>query len=257
MTINESAVSKTALFVIVAIFLVLSLQGEMEKKNTDTITLIEIEISPNVGVHQGIATDGNYFYLFHTDFIKKTDGNWNEIDINKKVLSEIDSGMNHLGDGDYYDGKLYIPVEYWDNRDDFYSQHIAIWNATDLSYIGKYDISAQKHEVAGIVVDNNQAFVVSYYNGSAIWKYDLPDFSYAGHIPLSEDIENIQGITTDKNYLYISREDYLYKVSHTGIIIEKIPAMVNQGIDLSQEHLYCLNDRGALNKRVYTYKKPT
>ena len=257
---DRSALTEIILISGIALFLfILSSQGNMNEIGINSDENINCELtqvakSPDIKAHQGITTDGTYFYLFHTDFIKKTDGNWDKIDTNKNVLSEIGGEINHLGDGDYYDGKLYVPVEYWDNHDNFRFQHIAIWDATDLSYIGKHDISAQGHEIAGVVVDNNQVFVVSYYDGNKIWKYDLPDFTYTGHIPLSENIKNIQGITKKNDYFYISQESFLYKVSSTGTVMEKIPAEVNEGIDFSQEFLYCLNDEGR-KEYIYTYKK--
>ena len=255
---NRSAVIEILLISGIIIFLLmLSSQGSMNEINniddTSNEELVRVAKSPDVKAHQGITTDGEAFYLFHTNFIKKTDGDWNKVDINKNVLSEIGGGMNHLGDGDYHNGKLYVPVEYWDNHDNFRFQHIAIWDAVDLSYIGKHDISAQGHEVAGVVVDDDQVFVVSHYNGSAIWKYDLPDFTYAGYIPLNEDIKSIQGITKSNDCFYISQEDHIYKITLTGTIIEKIPVKVNQGMDFSQELLYCLNDEGR-KEYVYTYK---
>ena len=268
MTRNENSSDTVEMIIasgIIIFLLMLSSQGSMNEINsidnsdldeTKKYGLVRIDKSPDIKAHQGVTTDGESFYLLHTDFIKKTDENWNEIDINKKVLSEIGGGMNHLGDGDYHNGKLYIPVEYWDDRDNFGSQHIAIWDASDLSYVGKYDISAQGHEVAGITVDNNYIYVVSFYDGTAIWKYDLLDFTYAGYISISENIESIQGITTDGAYFYISQEDYLYKISPTGTVMKKIPASVNEGIDFYQEILYCLNDEGR-KEYVYTYEKST
>lgn len=261
---NRSATIEVILISGIIIFLlILSSYGSMNEisnidnsDETKKYGLVRVDKSPDIKAHQGITTDGETFYLFHTDFIKKVDGNWNEIDINKKVLSEIGGGMNHLGDGDYHNGKLYVPVEYWDNHDNFRSQHIAIWDATDLSYVGKHDISVQGHEVAGITVDDEYIYVVSFYDGTTIWRYDLSDFSYASLIPLSENIENIQGITKSDDHFYISRENYLYKVSLAGIIVEKIPAQVNEGIDFSQEFLYCLNDEGK-KEYIYTYKKST
>jgi len=263
MTRNENRSETVEMIItsrIIILLLILSSQVSMNEINsidnsdeTRKYWLMQVDKSPDVKAHQGVATNGETFYLFHTDFIKKVDKNWNEIDINKEVLMEIGGEINHLGDGDYHNDKLYVPVEYWDNNDNFRSQHIAIWDATDLSYIGKHDISTQGHEVAGVVVDNNQVFVVSYYDGSMIWKYNLPDFDYTGFIPLGEDIKNIQGITKSNDCFYISQEDYIYKISLTGEIIEKIPAKVNEGMDFSQELLYCLNDEKR-KEYVYTYK---
>ena len=263
---NESVSTEMILAAGIVLFLiVLSSQGSMNEINnisTPSISsvassglyeLIQMNKSPDIKVHQGITTDGTYFYLFHTNHILKADKDWNEIDINRNVLSEVGGEINHLGDGSYHNNKIYVPVEYWDNRDNFNLQHIAIWNATDLSYVGKHDISAQGHEAAGIVVDSSYIYIVSFYDGTSIWKYNLSDFTYAGFIPLSENIENIQGITKNDDYFYISKEDYLYKVSPTGTIIEKIPANVNEGIDFSQDLLYCLNDEGR-REHIYTYK---
>lgn len=267
---NRSVSIEILLISIVVLFLfILSSQGDIneinninsEESTSDRYRLVYK--SPDINAHQGVAVSENNFYLFHTDFIKKTDKNWGDELINKNALAEVGDQINHLGDGDYHNGKLYVPVEYWDNHDNFRSQHIAIWNATDLSYIGKHDISAQGHEVAGITVDDKYVYVVSFYDGTAIWKYDISDFSYVDRIPLNKNIENIQGITMGSDCFYISQENYLYKISLAGKIIEKIPTRVNQGIDIHQNFLYCLDDEGGRNilqsiirkgEYIYTYQ---
>ena len=58
----------------------------------------------------GYATDGRRHYLINTDKIYKYDANWNCIDSNTTPFAG-DALLDHMGDGAYANGKLYIPAE--------------------------------------------------------------------------------------------------------------------------------------------------
>jgi hypothetical protein len=209
--------------------------------------------SPNVGVHQGIAADGTYFYLLDFDTIIKMDLNWNIVATNSNAGTEC--GLNHIGDGCVSNGLLYVVAE------DFYGcdetpavehQSIAIWNTSDLSYVGKHDISAQGHECSSVYVDvsGNALWVVSWCDGTKIWIYDLTTFAFKFPIVLSETIPWIQGITANHEYIYLSANfQKIYKVALNGTVvgvIYTIPGglygMPGEGIDFTQDLMYVLHD---------------
>ncbi len=213
----------------------------------------QVAQSPDLGIHQGIATDGIYYYLFHTSFIKKTDLNWNQVAINNSVNTE--SGSGHVGDGSYYNGKLYVPTDNWTSCSSFNPVKISIWNASDLSFVETRDISAQGHEASSVYVDGDTGilYVSSYCDGSKIWKYSLTDLSYIGSISLSSSLVNAQGIAKNGNYFYISAGGTnVYKVALDGTVQGIIYTGINEGIDYYQGNLYGLNDAGSGNSFVYT-----
>ena len=71
-------------------------------------------ISPNTFSHQGYATDGTNHYTFDNQaiYVWRDDADWTLVSSNTAVFSGV-SGLNHLGDGDYYNGQLYLVAEYW------------------------------------------------------------------------------------------------------------------------------------------------
>jgi hypothetical protein len=74
----------------------------------------ETFVSPDIKCHQGYATDGTNHYTFDNQTIYKwrNDLNWSLIASNNTPFAGV-PGLNHFGDGDYFQGKLYIVAENW------------------------------------------------------------------------------------------------------------------------------------------------
>jgi len=187
--------------------------------------------SPDINAHQGVS-DGTYFYAIHTNAIRKYDKNWNLITENTHPLDDINNYFNdgitrtHLGDGDYYNGKLYIvseiwtgdPTDYNDSASPTQGQCIAIFNASDLSFDSAFKVE-KGHEVAGCHInpndgDNGVIYVVSYVRSDGsnasdcpkIYKYDLSTRTYLGYIYIGDGIKNQQGITEHNGVFYITSD---------------------------------------------------
>lgn len=221
------------------------------------------------GVHQGVAFDGTYFYLFADTWILKKDQNMNLVAINNHAGA--DCGLNHLGDGAVYDGKIYVAAEDYASCASVSGQSIAIWNASDLSYVGKHDVSAQGHECAGLCIDApaDRIYMCSFCDGTKVWAYKLSDFSYVGAINLAtvNPIE-IQGITTDGTYLYISgAAQYVWRWLMDGTFVSLVfqlpgwaAGKAGEGIDIHDGLLYILYDEfvtSGVGKRIFCIEKRT
>ena len=91
-------------------------------------------ISRNTGMAQGYTTDGTYHYVISTTSLIKCLDNagWTVIATNSTPFAGL-TGYSHLGDGCYYNGKLYVAGEYYNSCADFSSQSIFVFNASDLS----------------------------------------------------------------------------------------------------------------------------
>lgn len=88
---------------------------------------------------QGVSTDGAYYYFSGTNSLDKVSvSGLNDV---KTQFGAIPStlassyGSNHIGDNDYYGGYVVAPIE-----DGSSYQHplLALFNASDLSYTGRY-----------------------------------------------------------------------------------------------------------------------
>lgn len=163
-------------------------------------------VSPEVYSHQGICSDGYYFYTTDTNAIYKWDYGWNLKASNANPCGDVGSSVNHCGDPDIHDGVIYVPIEK-DYLTPTY-QKIAKFRATDLVYLGSVSISAQSHECSSlcIIPEDDIVYVASFNDGSKIWKYSLIDLSYIGYIPLSSTIPTIQGITFFDNCFHINSD---------------------------------------------------
>lgn len=177
------------------------------------------EASPHVGAHQGIAYDGQYYYVIDTNRIDKYDLSWVKVATNTTPLQSTGTpNVNHLGDGTVYNGELYIVYERYPSGP-YINQHVGVFNLADLSFNRSYDISAQGHEVSSICFDSiNGYFVITDFTNagkSVLHKY-ATDFSYLGTIA-TPAISNKQGITYYDGFFYTSEDSQrIRKISPDG-----------------------------------------
>ncbi|HWD17961.1 MAG TPA: hypothetical protein VHB20_01675 [Verrucomicrobiae bacterium] len=180
-------------------------------------------VSPEVGSHQGYATDGNYHYIFDTMGIYKRldDKSWT-LEASNAVPFRDYPIVSHFGDGDYYQGKLYLVAEVWAGCTNVRNQSILVYDAGSLELLGVTNISAQSHEVSGLVIvpedgKNGVIYVTSYCDGSQIFKYDLATFAYLGSLKLSGSIPLAQGIAYGRGVFYVPSDiGHIYSFTRSG-----------------------------------------
>lgn len=152
-----------------------------------------------------------------------------------------DMGFDHIGDIDYANGKLYISLD--SEAGDYQNGHVAIFNASDLSYTGEL------HELVGAPTNphNDVASWVAvdaaaglgygkeWQNGNTINVYNLNDWSFKGTITMDQNLKNIQGAKVFDGKLYFSAHDStkgVYTVDLQTGHVEKlfdIPQAANAG----------------------------
>lgn len=187
----------------------------------DFFELIETS-STDLNSHQGVCWDGTYYYTVDTNAIYKWSSSWTLVDSNTNPIGDAaiatSPTVDHCGDPEYYDGKIYIPLECYPASGGLYNSHIVVFSAADLSFIASYDISAQAHESSSICrCDRDGKFYVTDYVAGAVHRYN-PDFTYSGTLTLSGTIPLIQGITWWRDYFWISADDddETYRVAFDG-----------------------------------------
>lgn len=206
------------------------------------------DVSPVLSEIQGYTTDGTYHYGFDTASIKKrnNDATWSVAVQNATPLDGLT--INHIGDGQYYNGKLYTVGMNYVDAENISEQSIMIYSAIDCSRVSVNDISAQGGNPAGCCInandgDNGIIYVVYFNDTTHINMYDLLDFSYLGQITLSSPIAGMQGITEKNGYWYISSHsttESIYKCLKDGSSVVKInerTGFENEGIDYSGEFI--------------------
>jgi hypothetical protein len=155
---------------------------------------------------QGIAYDGTYRYIFETTAIRKLNNSYVLIDSN--INAAKNAGVNHLGDGCYYDGRLYVACCNFSSCAQWDSGRIGIWStASGLPFIKFIDISEQAFDPSGITIDAATGYAyVSSYCSNVVHKYDVNNgWAHVGTIIPTPAFTLTQGIAYDNNHLYVSQ----------------------------------------------------
>ncbi len=199
---------------------------------------------------QGVTTDGTHWYFSGTNAIDITDHDFNSI---RTKLGAIDpslanpfpdapKGLNHIGDIDYSDGYLYISLDS-SARDPVTGENyntpvFAIYNASDLSYTGRYFALQPPHgthDIASwVAVDGKKglAYGMTYDNSTEIAVYNISDGSFKEYIPLSQKVDQAQGGKILDGYMYFSSDSdkkALYRANLTTGEVEQIGDLTTPG----------------------------
>ena len=220
----------------------------------------EVYVSPPTGAQQGYAVDqaGNN-YLFDTTAIYEMNPSWSTVYTNSSPFTGLTAGITHLGDGEYYGGKLYVPAETWIGCPST-NQTIAVYsaNVSGLPLLSSRNISADNHEVSSIAVgpSGTSLYVSSFCDGSKLWIYDSTSLTLTGTLTLSTTIPLIQGISynSSANQFVISSDNpnetvgYLYYVSMSGTVtgpFYTVPVTGElEGVDYTQGNIrYLINQQ--------------
>lgn len=234
----------------------------------DFFELIETS-STDLNSRQGVCSDGTHYYTTGTNAIYKWDADWNLVTSTTDPIGDTGLsgtlGLNHVGDPDVKDGRLYVPIERYPLSGGQYNAHIAVFDPSDLSFIEAFDISTANHEAASVAYcdDDDLLYVVDFDgNDSTIYKYDPTDGSAQGTLTTSAAIAARQGITFWNGYFWISSDqlDVTYRVSTDGTVLGPIGlgggADNYQGIGSRTDALLQLKTLGAVERvEVYRWRR--
>lgn len=183
---------------------------------------------------QGIATDGNQWFFSWQYGLERADQSFTSVQRNSSFtppgavtpgipLNLLAQGLNHIGDIDYYNGKLYVSL---DSTSGYTKPHIAIFNAADLSYTGvSYEITGSpanpKKDVASwFAVDaaRGLGYGKEYQNGNTLNVYNLDDWSFLRTITLDTNTKSIQGAKVYGDWLYMTSDNDAQSVYRANLL---------------------------------------
>lgn len=182
------------------------------------ITLVNeysYSLDEGIAFGQGITTDGTYFYGFGAlkvaayCGIAKIDAKTGEIvkSVDYCIPKELMlKGYSHLGDGSYYDGKLYIACEDFGFR----NPAILVYDAETLDFVEYHVVPKgvlSDDHIPWCVVNNGIVYISEFEDVSEIKMLKFDDFSYLGSIKLDSTITSIQGGDIYNGVLYLSSDD--------------------------------------------------
>jgi len=166
--------------------------------------------SPDINfrkVEEGIASDGTNRFLIYRRNILKVDSSWtNVLAVNDAPLSGL-KGYDHLGAGEYYQGKLYIAAEAYHGCDHVTNQSICIYDANSLKRLSTISVSNSTSEVSALTMVTNSGsggvmFVSNFCDDSKLYKFNASDFSFQGTLPLDQSVPKLQGVAYYNGLLY-------------------------------------------------------
>ena len=185
-------------------------EEELKLKTNYSYKLLE---SHEVDGRQGIAFENDNYYVSGSTTLSIYDKDWKLIDSNNKPFEGFKNEVNHIGDIDVYNNKLYAGVEYFMDGNAKNIQ-VAIYDADTLKLIETYnfDSDSGQNEVSGIAIDpdTKSIWMCSWDDGDSgryLYRYDLENGKYLGKYHLQAPPQWIQGIAYLDGYIYITADD--------------------------------------------------
>jgi hypothetical protein len=266
-------------FTVIFLILVLSLCASVAWAKGDSK---QAELLPNysysllgsfeVKGRQGIATDGEYYYVSGSKALYKYDKTGKLLLANETPFEGYAIPSNHIGDIDVFNGEIFVSAE---NFMDGVGKdiQIAIHDAATLKLkrTFRFEPSSGQEEVSGITVDRDKKTVwlcswVGEESGRYLYEYSLETGAYLRKIHLQPVPQWVQGVFYWKGALYLTADDgtadldepdHLYRVnvtdkSYASVVLEKTFTEVKkQGeiegvtIDPATNEMLVLFNRGA------------
>ncbi len=179
---------------------------------------------------QGVTTDGSSWIFSFTDGFMRQSDDYVILQLNPYAIPlnlAATQGSNHIGDIDYYNGKIYAPIE---DGSAYLNPYVVIYDATTFLYTGTSYLMPQPLLTEGIpwnAVDGPRGYL---YN--AEWNYtlrinvfDLNTMALVGFIPLSQVLDRIQGAKVYEGNMYAMSDNFtdkaVYKINlETGTVMK-------------------------------------
>lgn len=159
---------------------------------------------------QGVATDGDFYYISGSTALYKYDMAGNLVAKNEDPFKDLQLECNHIGDIDEYDGEIYAGCEFFL---DGVGKNIqtAIYDAATLEYKRSIPWVPESGQVecCGLAVDRDrqEVWMADWVQGSELYCYDLKTGKYLRNLTLSPAPKLQQGIYCVDGQMLISCDD--------------------------------------------------
>jgi hypothetical protein len=180
------------------------------------IEKIKIKKEPWLPYCQGLGWDGNHWYFSTShegDFndLYKLDNKSNLILKEENVIPSflVKEGYDHIGDLDYWNGKLYIPIEHKPVLDGLrINATFAVYDS-QLNFVGEWFKTSQFH-APWCAIDPETGYLYSSEWNDAwdLYAYDLVNGGkLVKKIHLDKRLSSVQGGDFYQGYLYLCLDD--------------------------------------------------
>ncbi|HVO31117.1 MAG TPA: hypothetical protein VMV18_10285 [bacterium] len=175
---------------------------------------------------QGVTTDGTSWFFSWEKGLQHTDLAYNVITDNILAipLAQAALGDNHIGDIDYANGSLYVPLE---DGSAYVHPYLASYDPTTLTStaVVAVDNTLMTAGVPWVAADaaRSSLYIAQWDPTPSLYVYDMATMAYVRSIPLSTTLARIQGAKVFEGSLYASTDDSakdIYKINlETGTVI--------------------------------------
>lgn len=169
-------------------------------------------------------------------------------------------GGNHIGDIDYFNGTLYLPIE---DGPDYRNPVIALFDAETLAYTGVSFPLPQADLTRGVpwvALDGpaNLAYTAEWEPTTRLNVHRLSDFGSLGYVLLQRAVARLQGAKIHGGFLYAASdnaEKSLYRIALSdGSVTEILQIARYHDLDDGDEHelegLAIVDDAGGVSLHV-------
>lgn len=195
---------------IAAVILSMALVCQSCAQTGGTSAGYELEKIIEVAGRQGVACDGEYYYVSGSTALYKYSMDGELILANEHPFDALELPANHIGDIDVFNGEIYAGIETFMDGVGTNIQ-AAVFSCEDLSWKRSilWEPSSGQVEVCGLAVDpvNGKVYMADWVNGSHLYRYNLADGSYEARIALDPAPALQQGIAVHDGKMYISCDD--------------------------------------------------
>jgi hypothetical protein len=186
---------------------------------------------------QGMATDGQQWFFSWQYGLERADNAFNSVQRNSSLTattslvpgiptSLLAQGLDHIGDFDYYNGKLYVSLDTTRGSPGYRSPHVAVYDAADLSYTGTvYTVTGspanRNNDVASwFAVDGARGlgYGKEWQTGNTLNVYNLSDWSFQRTITMDASLGRIQGAKVLGDWLYMSSDNATRSVYRANLL---------------------------------------
>lgn len=175
---------------------------------------------------QGVTTDGTYWYFSWTLGLDKADQQLHDVMKNNLAIPPVLAlqGSNHIGDIDYWNGKLYAPIE---DGSAYKNPNLVLFDdELNAGQVFPLPNNLLTKGVPWVAVDGarSRVYVAEWDPTPGIYVFSMPAIAYQSTIPLSTTLGRIQGAKVFEGALYANADDSektVYKINlETGTVIE-------------------------------------
>lgn len=173
-----------------------------------------VTASAEVNGRQGVAVEGEYYWVSGSASLAKYDKNWDIIAVNHTPFATgYTQEVNHIGDIDVYNNEIYCGIELFLDGVSKNIQ-IAIYDGDTLELKRSFPFQPEsgQEECSGIAVNpDNQTVCMSVWAGNEagkyLYQYNLKTGEYIEKIHIKNAPPFIQGVAYYEGYYYISADD--------------------------------------------------